>query len=197
MRRKYDRQEHFAKLDKDFRFAREVATVFLERIGRKLKKPKVSAAVLAHELGIHPGPGCGVNACKQAVIQWHWNAIESCNQRIKAPKEFKDSQTFHNSLAWRKVRYEVLRMSNGRCQCCGAHGSNTSLHVDHIKPRSLYPMLALDPTNLQVLCADCNMGKGATDEINWMAARRDLQAIVEASPPDEQMAHIRDILAEE
>lgn len=34
------------------------------------------------------------------------------------------------------------------------------MHVDHIKPRSKHPELSLCFDNLQVLCEDCNIGKG-------------------------------------
>jgi 5-methylcytosine-specific restriction endonuclease McrA len=33
-------------------------------------------------------------------------------------------------------------------------------NVDHIKSRKKFPELPLNPKNLQVLCADCNAGKG-------------------------------------
>jgi 5-methylcytosine-specific restriction endonuclease McrA len=35
--------------------------------------------------------------------------------------------------------------------------------VDHIKPRSRFPELALDPENVQVLCDSCNRGKSCDD----------------------------------
>ena len=41
------------------------------------------------------------------------------------------------------------------------------VHVDHIKPRSKYPKLALVKSNLQVMCEDCNLGKVNTDTIDW------------------------------
>ena len=41
------------------------------------------------------------------------------------------------------------------------------MNVDHIKPRRLYPGLALEKSNLQVLCADCNHGKGNWDQTDW------------------------------
>ena len=41
------------------------------------------------------------------------------------------------------------------------------IHVDHIKPRSIYPDLALTYDNLQLLCEDCNLGKGNKCEIDW------------------------------
>ena len=41
------------------------------------------------------------------------------------------------------------------------------MNVDHIKPRKKYPELALDKSNLQVLCEECNHGKGNWDETDW------------------------------
>lgn len=66
---------------------------------------------------------------------------------------------FFQSQEWREMRYRVLRKLGFKCQACGQKGSECVLHVDHIKPRSKYPELALDESNLQVLCEDCNMGK--------------------------------------
>lgn len=41
------------------------------------------------------------------------------------------------------------------------------LHVDHIKPISRAPDLALNINNLQILCKDCNLGKGNRDKKDW------------------------------
>jgi len=75
---------------------------------------------------------------------------------------------FYQSDPWRDVRYRALVLHGAQCQCCGRtprHG--VVLHVDHIKPRSKYPELELDISNLQVLCEDCNLGKLARDETDW------------------------------
>ncbi len=75
---------------------------------------------------------------------------------------------FYTSDAWRDVRYRALKASSGCCQCCGARPAlGKPLHVDHIKPRSKFPELELDLGNLQVLCADCNLGKSAWDQTDW------------------------------
>lgn len=78
------------------------------------------------------------------------------------------SKSFYDSPEWRKVRYQALVRSDGRCQCCGASSRDgVVLHVDHIKPRSKYRHLELCLSNLQVLCADCNLGKSNIDETDW------------------------------
>ena len=72
---------------------------------------------------------------------------------------------FYNSKKWRQVRYEALKNSNRVCLLCKA--TNKQLHVDHIKPRSKFPELQYDLNNLQVLCADCNVGKSNLDDTSW------------------------------
>lgn len=80
------------------------------------------------------------------------------------------SEAFYGSDAWRRVRYRALRRHGGLCQCCGTPPKvGAPLHVDHIKPRSRFPELALELSNLQVMCVDCNLGKGASDTIDWRA----------------------------
>jgi 5-methylcytosine-specific restriction endonuclease McrA len=67
----------------------------------------------------------------------------------------------------------MLRDHGGRCQCCGARPTfDNPLHVDHIKPRRYFPELELNINNLQVLCHDCNVGKGAWDTTDWRKSVR-------------------------
>lgn len=69
---------------------------------------------------------------------------------------------------WRELRYKALKIGNGSCCLCGATAKDgIKLHVDHIKPKSLYPELEYDLSNLQVLCEDCNIGKSNKDDTDW------------------------------
>jgi hypothetical protein len=89
--------------------------------------------------------------------------IEDCGN-----VDFVISNDFLRSYEWRKVRYEALKNNNGTCELCGRgkpHG--VLLHVDHIKPRRTHPHLALELSNLQVLCEECNHGKGNWDDTDW------------------------------
>jgi 5-methylcytosine-specific restriction endonuclease McrA len=75
---------------------------------------------------------------------------------------------FYQSEEWRRLRYQALLGAQGCCIACGNRAApGRSLHVDHIKPRSKFPELALSLSNLQVLCEDCNFGKGAIDQTDW------------------------------
>lgn len=102
--------------------------------------------------------------------------INDANEALKAslpaqqPKQ-QPSQTkdgFYESREWRELRYKALVMHGAQCQCCGAtRGDGAKLHVDHIKPRSKFPELRLDLSNLQILCEDCNLGKSNKDQTDW------------------------------
>lgn len=75
---------------------------------------------------------------------------------------FCRSRKFYQSSKWKSARINKLA-EHGSCRACGASPiDGVVLHVDHILPRSIYPEYALSQTNLQVLCAECNIGKGNT-----------------------------------
>jgi len=85
------------------------------------------------------------------------------------PKKTKNSRkAFLESYAWRKLRMEALIKYGPKCMCCGATPETGAvMNVDHIKPRLMYPELALDINNLQILCHECNHGKGNWDRTDW------------------------------
>lgn len=79
-----------------------------------------------------------------------------------------NSPDFLFSYEWRTVRMVALKKYGARCQCCGASPADgVVMNVDHIKPRRLFPALALDVENLQILCDACNHGKGNWDQTDW------------------------------
>lgn len=75
---------------------------------------------------------------------------------------------FYASAKWKEVRYIALQQGGGKCCLCGGMARDgLQLHVDHIKPRSLFPELAYQLSNLQILCGDCNIGKSNYDDTDW------------------------------
>lgn len=94
---------------------------------------------------------------------------------------------FLDSWEWTTIRYQALQKYGRRCMCCGATPETGAvLHVDHIKPRSKFPRLALDISNLQILCSLCNKGKGNWDQTDFREP--------ETTLTPEQEEHMRQIL---
>ncbi len=80
---------------------------------------------------------------------------------------------FLQSKAWKRLRFQALKRHGMKCQACGAGPSTGAvLNVDHILPRRLFPESALQIENLQVLCADCNEGKGNWDMTDFREAEK-------------------------
>lgn len=78
------------------------------------------------------------------------------------------TDAFYESREWLDLRYRVLAKSGGSCKLCGCRATEGNpIQVDHIKPRSLHPELALVESNMQVLCKSCNMGKSNKDATDW------------------------------
>lgn len=102
-----------------------------------------------------------VEALKQAT------SLPAPISKPKPPKT-KPNDRFYESREWRELRYKALVKHGPKCQCCGAtRGPGVVLHVDHVKPRSKFPALQLELENLQILCADCNIGKSNKDQTDW------------------------------
>jgi len=78
---------------------------------------------------------------------------------------FIRSDEFLRSREWMESRYLILKRYRGECMLCKSR--SLPLHVDHIKPRSQFPELALDTENLQVLCRECNLGKSWNHMDDW------------------------------
>ena len=122
-----------------------------------------------------------LNKMSQDTGSWEWKPQPqdippiktlSKKDKIKAKRRSKGSKPdkeFYLSREWRSVRYAVLEKFKGACLLCGRtyrdHG--VVIHVDHIKPKSKYPELALDANNLQLLCEDCNLGKSNKYETDY------------------------------
>lgn len=97
---------------------------------------------------------------KIRALKRQLQAFKSGNKPVKKERGFYDTK------AWKALRYEVLKTYGRKCMNCGK-SKDTVIHVDHIKPRSLFPHLELDFNNLQVLCQDCNEGKSNKDDTDF------------------------------
>lgn len=88
------------------------------------------------------------------------------SELAEAYRSFHEGQVFKRARASgaserskmsKRVRWFILERDNFRCRACGATADDAKLHVDHIVPVSKGGRT--EESNLQVLCAECNLGK--------------------------------------
>lgn len=146
--------------------------------------PYKMANSLIHHLSLNPPPG----EHKQDPVLWlcawlkengykrapYARSIKKTAKRAHGAPSVMDKKVFYESWEWRTLRMKVLKEHGTACQCCGANkgeatvgGGSVRIVVDHIKPLSKFWELRLSRDNLQVLCDECNMGKGAWDETDY------------------------------
>lgn len=87
----------------------------------------------------------------------------------------RPSTIFLKTPEWKALRSLVLEFYGCVCMKCGA---TKRIQVDHIKPKSRYPELALAFSNLQVLCWLCNKAKWHDQsEVDYRQAANDSGSI--------------------
>ena len=107
-----------------------------------------------------------LTAPRDALVRARWNDVrlkwkELAQERKRRTEE---REAFYSSPEWAFIR-DIIIQEHGRvCHRCGKKiKKDVDLTVDHIKPRSKFPDLALDKSNLRVLCRQCNSRKGARE----------------------------------
>jgi len=81
-------------------------------------------------------------------------------------ERIEEQEQFYSSPEWAIIRKQVIDEEGYICALCGKKiRKQGDITVDHIKPRSKYPDLALERQNLQVLCRKCNSSKRDEDWI--------------------------------
>lgn len=88
--------------------------------------------------------------------------------------------SFYQLREWRELAFKYRVQHPRKCMCCGR--TEGEMHVDHIKPKSRYPDLALSIDNLQILCRDCNLGKSNKHTTDFRPTK---ERVVIRKPPNE------------
>jgi len=78
--------------------------------------------------------------------------------------DIEERQRFLASPEWSILRKKAISELGRTCAMCKKYiKDEADITVDHIRPRSKSPHLALSEHNLQILCRKCNSKKGAKD----------------------------------
>ncbi len=91
------------------------------------------------------------------------NLQERAAQVQKKYEPRVEFERWKQTLGGRKWKQQQYGLQKGICQLCQEPISLKGSHIDHIKPLSRYPSLAIAPSNLRILCAECNASKGASE----------------------------------
>jgi 5-methylcytosine-specific restriction endonuclease McrA len=77
---------------------------------------------------------------------------------------------FYTSKAWRALRKFKIEEYGGFCQRCIIKFGrivSTNIEAHHIKPRSKFSKLELEPDNIVILCKNCNLELGNSGTVDW------------------------------
>lgn len=89
------------------------------------------------------------------------NVAVEINARYEPRAEFNRWRNSQDGQLWKQQQYQAQK---GRCAICQQFIQLKGSHIDHIKPLSRYPHLALDARNLQIACPECNASKNNKSE---------------------------------
>lgn len=107
-------------------------------------------------------------ADRQLLISAAAQAADLAKKRDRALHRWVNSPEFLASKEWQQLRSQAFKLWGKTCQKCGAEESGGAIICgEHIKPRKLFPHLALELSNIQVLCSSCNREKGNWDHTDW------------------------------
>ena len=111
-----------------------------------------------------------VIADKLSPMQNNWKTrvnLDVLDKAVARAEKIEGRGAFYASSEWKALRSVVIREDGKSCAICGRDTIDSSdVTVDHILPRSKYPHLALNRSNLRVLCRSCNSAKGDAVEYN-------------------------------
>jgi hypothetical protein len=144
-------------------YLKPIALILAEQERHERERQRADELCAAIMESLSPPPG-GVSAADAALIA-EAEAIaarQRKDRKLAWAKGILSAQAQPSDDGQRKpipkeIRYAVFTRDGGRCVECG---SNFELQFDHVIPLSMGGSSTIE--NLQVLCADCNLRKGAS-----------------------------------
>lgn len=111
------------------------------------------------------------------------NLINECEKKINEKRNTIKIKTRQFIPENRKqvpgrIRFEVLKRANGRCELCGT--SDRELVIDHIKPKSRGGEDSIN--NYQALCVTCNSQKQDNDDTDFRKNKKEFNDLEKDCP---------------
>ena len=92
--------------------------------------------------------------------------IDFNKQTLHSKEEITNAwNSFTRSSLKQKTLEQLNLMFKGCCAYCEGYYRDTSFsHIDHFKPKSIYPNLMFDYNNMNLSCTICNQSKSDIDD---------------------------------
>jgi 5-methylcytosine-specific restriction endonuclease McrA len=114
--------------------------------------------------------GIGFAESKSIFMNYKSEVVNPAPLKVKCMQKKKKPHKAHhlNMRIWKPIRKVIIEKYGTTCMRCKVNPSLArDAHVDHIKPKSKYPDLKYDKSNLQILCKKCNFEKGNVSETDY------------------------------
>lgn len=104
---------------------------------------------------------CGYPGCNKLTGKYYCEEHQKAADRRRRETAFASAtrSSLYQSPLWRRLSRELIG-EVGHCERCGC---SDNLQTHHIIPVRLAPALALDRSNLQVLCRLCHQRETAKE----------------------------------
>lgn len=107
--------------------------------------------------------GSAVRGLFQAMREtdrWRRQTLEQAQTLAQKHEPRAQFERWRDSQVGRRWKAAQHQRQQGQCALCGAAIRLKGSHIDHIRPLSAFPELAIAPENLQLTCEVCNCQKG-------------------------------------
>jgi hypothetical protein len=139
----------------------DIGTVGREQSYRRGYDQGFAEARLMFEEGTSPGQ---IKQREKEIHAWRTRPVQILSSSPGSDENFDKCFIVPRGSISPRVRYNVFKRDNFRCQICGhSQADGVTLHVDH--RTSIADGGEDEIDNLQTLCSDCNLGK-SSDSMN-------------------------------
>ena len=121
---------------------------------------KHKAKRLEHNREYRAANRAQLNSQKKEYVAKNPELIRVIKQKYRARRRGAEGQ--HSAADIQKI----FKVQKGRCACCRIKFKRSNFHIDHIVP--LVRGGSNWPSNIQLLCAVCNIKKGPKDSAEFM-----------------------------
>lgn len=131
---------------------------------RKLKENNIKVEEVINKLG--KSEEKLPKELKEKIITLEAEYKEKIETLTQIPEEggydnIKELYSEYNSKGkLYNFRVDIYKLSGEKCPICDFSFGYSQVNLDHILPKSKYPLLAITPINLVPICNYCNINKG-------------------------------------